>query len=603
MRNWICVKCGARYPEGTRYCPRDAGQLNIDPLIGKEIGGRKLFAFLGRGGMASVYRARHPVLGPDQALKLLNSPLTSHPRISRLFQREAQIISRLATGHTVPILDFGRHTDGTIFIVMQFIEGQTLDLVLRDTPQLPVPRVMELMRQICEALGEAHASDIVHLDIKPANLILDARAGRRRGADFVRVLDFGVALVKSGTLMITEQGGILGTPAFMSPEQTKGLNREQLTAAADIYSLGVVAYTALRGHNPFREAAGPTAMMIRQREFVPPPLTDFLELPGELSELIARMLDKDPERRPTCDEVATLLDRMSHEPLEPTVDLSRSAALDRLACELREREQQLEAREQAVQEGTGRLRQHEQKLVHREAAAKEQMRVIDHERRRLAEQDTQLERHRSALESARSEVRRRERELAEIEVRLVRERESVEQIHASLELRQLELDRRSEDLDASHERLLELEAALEQRQELLDEAAAEHAAEVDLQQQQAEATRAEMAVEHAELARARAALEDERAELSRIRNDLGRLPPSSTRPSGHQEPPVRFPSTGGVRGEHHGLKRRGGSGAAQSGSAQSGSGERPMARPMGLVILRKTRSRYPATHRRPREPT
>ncbi|MBX3186429.1 MAG: serine/threonine protein kinase [Labilithrix sp.] len=238
----FCPGCGAPMP-------REAAP---DPLIGRTLQGKyKIVKLLGEGGMGAVYVGEQ-ALGTktrNVAIKTLHSHLSRDEKIRTRFQREVGTLAGLEHPNTVQVYDFGTSDDGLLFIVMELVQGRSIADLLEKEGPIAAPRVEKILSQICGSLAEAHAQGIIHRDLKPDNIIITDRAGQK---DFVKVLDFGIAKRSSETdkneAKLTQQGMVLGTPPYMSPEQFTG---EALDARSDIYSLAVMAYEMLTGQLPF----------------------------------------------------------------------------------------------------------------------------------------------------------------------------------------------------------------------------------------------------------------------------------------------------------------------------------------------------------------
>ncbi|HEX7337610.1 MAG TPA: serine/threonine-protein kinase [Gemmatimonadales bacterium] len=269
----------------------------------RELGSYRLGESLGRGGMGQVYRAAHRMLARPAAIKLIHPEmLAARDRKSAdlavaRFRREAEAAAALRSPHTVELYDFGETEDGTLYFVMELLEGMDLETLVRREGPLPQERVIHILRQVCESLDEAHLAGLVHRDIKPANIHL-GRVGRQH--DFVKVLDFG--LVKSvlpasqEDSMATAAGLTPGTPAYMAPELAMG---DKCDGRADLYALGCVAYYLLTGRLVY-EAATALQMIARHIQETPLPPSERTELPvaPELDRIILACLAKQPEDRP-----------------------------------------------------------------------------------------------------------------------------------------------------------------------------------------------------------------------------------------------------------------------------------------------------------------
>ena len=268
----------------------------------REMGSYQLGELLGRGGMGEVYKASHRMLARPAAIKLIRpemlggtDPAVAARAIAR-FRREADAAAHLRSAHTVDLYDFGVTEDQTVYLVMEFLDGKDLESLVRQHGPMPAPRVVHVLRQVCDSLEEAHARGLVHRDIKPANIHL-GRVGCRE--DFVKVLDFGLvknAGVGAAQPQATIEGVIMGTPAYMAPEMALG---DIVDARADLYALGCVAYYLLTGVQVF---AGDTALTVitQHLQAVPvrPSERTELPIPAALEQLVMACLAKKPEERP-----------------------------------------------------------------------------------------------------------------------------------------------------------------------------------------------------------------------------------------------------------------------------------------------------------------
>ena len=263
-----------------------------DGLLGKTIDRRyRVEALLGEGGMGLVYRVTHTGLNKPLAIKVLRRENTGDPEVLARFRREAESASAIGHKHIVDINDFGVLGDGSTYFVMECLEGMDLIDALDATRRMPEERALHIATQICRALGAAHDAGIVHRDLKPENVFLTTRDDT---ADFVKVLDFGIAKVANGPSRITKQGEVLGTPHYMSPEQCEG---EDVDHRTDIYALGVLLYEMLTGHVPHD---ADTMMGILTKHMYEDPIPPKVRVPqvsSELEGVILRCLEKKPERR------------------------------------------------------------------------------------------------------------------------------------------------------------------------------------------------------------------------------------------------------------------------------------------------------------------
>jgi predicted Ser/Thr protein kinase len=296
-----CFRCGAAVPEGSRFCGR-CGALVSDPNVGTVIvespqGGllqrvRAVLAGdfdvdeeLARGGMGVVFRGRETELGRPVAIKVLSPELGITPRAAERFKREARMVGELEHPNIVPVYRVGQVAD-ILFIAMKFIEGRSLGQILQTQGALPLPVVLYVLRSVARALAYAHEHEIVHRDVKGDNVLVDSD-GR------VLVSDFGVAL-RSSDVTLTIDGTVIGTPAYMSPEQCSG---KRAGPQSDQYSLGVVAFQMLSGRVPFDSET--LAGYLQHHLFTPAPDLGAArdDLPSSLIAVVQRALAKDPEQR------------------------------------------------------------------------------------------------------------------------------------------------------------------------------------------------------------------------------------------------------------------------------------------------------------------
>lgn len=260
----------------------------------KKFGNYEAVERLGRGGMAEVYKAYQPALDRYVAIKVLHSFLADDKEFAERFGREARNVARLRHNNIVQVYDFAEAPDEDSpgdkhhFMVMELIDGPTLkDYMQRPNGELlPLPEVISIMRQALEALVYAHAQGMIHRDLKPANLMID-RGGR------VVLTDFGIAKILSGNTM-TLSGGMVGTPAFMSPEHGLGENSDE---RSDIYSMGVILYQMLTGRLPY-DGDTPVAIILKHvREPLTPPSVFNPSIPPALEQIVMKAMAKDPEER------------------------------------------------------------------------------------------------------------------------------------------------------------------------------------------------------------------------------------------------------------------------------------------------------------------
>jgi tRNA A-37 threonylcarbamoyl transferase component Bud32 len=272
--------------------PRSDTAVIDDPLLGKLIDERYRIAMrLGQGGMGIVYEARHEILGSRLAFKVLRSDAAGDEEAIERLKREAQAATAIGNEHIVDVRDFGRLEDGSVYIVMELIEGSDLYTLMKRDP-IPWQRARDIAIQICEALEAAHQQGIIHRDLKLENVLLTTRRGR---SDFVKVVDFGIAKVRGGS-KLTAAGRVMGTPEYMSPEQCAGKTVDHRT---DIYSLGVMMYEMLTQKLPFWDADLITMIkrQIHEKPVPPSSVRPDLDIPLAFEALVLRLLAKDPDAR------------------------------------------------------------------------------------------------------------------------------------------------------------------------------------------------------------------------------------------------------------------------------------------------------------------
>jgi eukaryotic-like serine/threonine-protein kinase len=260
----------------------------------KHLGQYRLGRRIGGGGMGEVYLAEHQLLKRPCALKLIRPESVADPRSLARFEREVRLTAALSHPNTVEIYDYGRTDKGAYYYVMEYLPGMSLEQLVRRHGPLPPGRAAYLLRQVCQALREAHAAGLIHRDIKPSNILVSRRGGMH---DVAKLLDFGLVLpmARAGAPHLSKEGEILGTPLFMSPEQATGDG--ELDGRSDIYSLGAVAYFLLTGRPPFEGQDGIRLLIAHARDEVVPPSQIQGRIPRDLERVVLRCLAKDAADR------------------------------------------------------------------------------------------------------------------------------------------------------------------------------------------------------------------------------------------------------------------------------------------------------------------
>ncbi len=297
-----CPTCDSTYPDAMTFCPKDGSGLRAtvvkDDLIGEIIAERYLVTdLLGEGGMGMVYLAQHVRLPQQAAIKILRAASSNDPAQSVRFRQEAEAASRIANDRVARVFDFGTTPSGDAYIAMEYVPGRTLKRRLEDQGGMDPSEAAQIITMIAEGLDAAHRIGIVHRDLKPENIMIieDADSGIR-----VKVLDFGIAKMANADASnaLTQVGFIIGTPAYMSPEQVRG---ETLDSRSDVYSLGLLAYLCLTGRLPF-SGNTPEGEMIARLTTSPAALSNVrpdIAWPTDLQELLNRVLAPMASDRPS----------------------------------------------------------------------------------------------------------------------------------------------------------------------------------------------------------------------------------------------------------------------------------------------------------------
>ncbi len=298
----FCPTCKSKFPTDINYCPNDATKLLNDPevgpsqsIIGMILDNRyRIMSKLGEGGMGSVYAAEHILLKKNVAIKVLRYDLARKEDVVRRFQNEAIAASRIGHENIIEVTDFGRTPDGSVYFVMEHLNGSALADIIHKSGFIPLKRAIPILLQITKALSAAHSQGIIHRDLKPENIVLIDKADRK---DFVKILDFGISKMldtSDRAEKLTAMGMIVGTPEYMSPEQAAGMSVDKRT---DIYSLGVIMYEMMTGRLPFLADNAIRILMMHQTEKPARPRDINPEIHIGIEQIILKCMEKKPEDR------------------------------------------------------------------------------------------------------------------------------------------------------------------------------------------------------------------------------------------------------------------------------------------------------------------
>src|SRR5215218_3395452 len=303
----FCSTCSKTFAEEHTFCPVDGEVLQVSPesFVGRVIDGKyRIEGFIAQGGMGAVYRARHILLGDEVVIKTLRSEMRNNAEWLKRFQREGKAARAFRHPNAVTVYDLSSGSDGMIYMVMEFVEGHTLDKELKARGRFTPEEALEVLEPVADVLDAAHARGVVHRDLKPENIMLGSDG---RGGTVVKVLDLGIAKIVGGDVQatgatsLTIAGQILGTPYYMSPEQWGELPRDgnaEVDGRTDVYSLGVIFFELVAGKKPL---VGTTLPELRQKHVAgaPPSLSGAApDVPEEFSLAVARAMAKDRGDRP-----------------------------------------------------------------------------------------------------------------------------------------------------------------------------------------------------------------------------------------------------------------------------------------------------------------
>jgi eukaryotic-like serine/threonine-protein kinase len=292
----VCPQCGNEYETSARFCPTDGTSLRpkgSDSLIGRVMAERyHILKRIGEGGMGRVYLGEHVKMNRQCAIKVMSPALVNDHESAARFAREASNAARIIHPNVAAVFDYGE-SEGLIYLVMEFVEGEPLARILAREAPLAVDRALDLARQIADGLGAAHELGIVHRDLKPDNILVSRN---KTGKEVAKVVDFGIAkaIQENAGDALTRTGLVIGTPEFMSPEQLLG---DPIDARSDLYALGCIMHLMLTAAPPF--AAATREQMIKRRLSEEAPHIQHLDpgLPDSLDRVVHRLLARSPAER------------------------------------------------------------------------------------------------------------------------------------------------------------------------------------------------------------------------------------------------------------------------------------------------------------------
>jgi serine/threonine protein kinase len=312
----LCLQCNTHFQGDFEKCPDDGAKLVAvpdDPVIGKVLGEKyRILCPVGKGSMGVVYKAIQESTGREMAVKLLHHFLGTNSDSVKRFHREAKAVSRLSHPNIIRLYDFGVMDEGQPYIVTELLKGVTLSDILRKRGFVTLKQALPLFEQVCAAIGEAHRSRVIHRDLKPENIVLEEVdiSGNLDAPDLIkknaiRVLDFGVAKMWSdsgaSSASLTIEGKVCGSPAYMSPEQCRGVDVDYRT---DIYSMGVVFFETLTGKRPFAADDLMALMLMHVNNQAPSmgSVNEQVTFPKEINDVIMKAMAKNPNERQQSSE-------------------------------------------------------------------------------------------------------------------------------------------------------------------------------------------------------------------------------------------------------------------------------------------------------------
>ncbi|MGZ3439093.1 MAG: serine/threonine-protein kinase, partial [Polyangia bacterium] len=327
-------RCHKDWPDQYWVCPEDgtvltaartaSGQIITTPIgipreedlrAGTMIGEYRVEGKLGEGGMATVFSATHPLIGKKVAIKVISRRLCSDLHAVERFIGEARTVNQIGHPNLVDIFAFGVLPDGRAYFVMEWLQGETLgERLARE--RMPIPRALDVLMQIVDALEAAHEKGVIHRDLKPQNIFVLERGDKAR----VKLLDFGIAKLADSDASVpkTRSGVAMGTAGYMSPEQARGKNVDHRT---DIYALGCVAYEMLLGRVPFVADTAIDILAMHLAAAPPSPRTLWATVPPGVEKILLQMLSKEPDGRPSLQQVRAIFDAASRS-ITPTMGIA-----------------------------------------------------------------------------------------------------------------------------------------------------------------------------------------------------------------------------------------------------------------------------------------
>jgi serine/threonine protein kinase len=325
-----CPRCKLRFREDVKHCPMDGEALVklADPWLGRTIAGRYVVEEkIGGGGMGVIYRGRHQVIDRDVAIKFMHPRFTQDAKSRQRFLGEARAANQMNHEHVIDITDFGETEDGLVYLVMEYLQGRTLESEISHVGLMSPARALHIAAQTAGGLARAHELDVFHRDVKPGNVFLIKRGS---DPDFVKLLDFGIARFERES-RITDAGTLMGTPEYLAPEQMQG----KVGPLTDTYALGCVLFEMVTGRPPF--TGNMSEVLVKHLRDLPPLASSIRpELPPELDNLLMKMLEKEPAKRHRdayhlADDLQALLERFEPARAKPSLTSLPAAGSQRPA--------------------------------------------------------------------------------------------------------------------------------------------------------------------------------------------------------------------------------------------------------------------------------